>query len=199
MLRRGKILLQNVGTELEQYSIPVGSDWLKDVLLRAAPDQEIYEVSPEEWAEKGQMSAEISIEKIAGSEDFQLAGSLEARVPTYCARCLEEVLVERKGTFHLFLKLVERVREDEKDSGDPDLLYIDHPEFDLRDVLAEQLMVLEPFAEVPKADFQGKPHVCSLNLPLNSEVQGGQDASFEASSPFAKLAQLKGQLKQGDA
>ena len=95
--------------------------------------------------------------------------------------------MERNSQFQLFVKLVTEVERDEVDSGDPDLIFVEHPDFDLAEPFAEQLMILEPYAEIPVADYQGVRHICEEI----QEFQAGQEESFKASSPFSKLAQLK--------
>jgi uncharacterized metal-binding protein YceD (DUF177 family) len=188
MLRRGKILLTTLGTGPKSYSFTQEEPFLRDILLESAPPAEIIGLSAEEWADQSKLQIEFEMEKMPGQEDFSLRGSLKADVPTICAHCATVLNVARAGEFQIYLKLVDKMRGNEdEDSGDPDLIFIDHPEVDLRPLLAEQLMVLEPYAEFPEADSSGNPHICS-KIP---EIDAGQEASFEAVSPFSKLAALK--------
>jgi uncharacterized metal-binding protein YceD (DUF177 family) len=188
MLRRGKIILTTLGPQPEIHEGNESEDWVREVLLAAAPDAELTGLSAEEWAAQSKLKIRVEIAKLAGGEDYSFSGNLEAVVPTVCARCATLLNVTRSSEFHLYIKLVDRFRNAEDlDSGDPDLIYIGNPEFDIREPLTEQLVILEPFAEVPEADYQGNPHICSNSL----EIQAGQDVALEASSPFAKLASLK--------
>lgn len=188
MLRNGKVLLIHIGSEMETHEFKDGTDWLKETLVMSAPNEEIVGLSADDWAKDSKLSVRLEVGKLAGGEDFSIQGSLEAIVPTSCSRCTELVKVSRSADFRVYLKLVTRLEDDEMDSGDPDLIYIDHPEFDLRTLISEQLIMLEPFAEVPEEDFEGKAHICA-------EIQGispGQGEPFGAKSPFSKLASLKG-------
>ncbi len=187
MLRNGKIFLFNVGNEVVHYDLGPETDWFKDVLLLAAPHEEIVGMSAEKWQEASTFEVSLDVSKLAGGEDFSISGNLKAIVPVCCARCTETMKVQRESSFHLYLKLVTKLESDEVDSGDPDLIFVAHPEFDLRGPLAEQLIMLEPFAEVPEADFQGNTHICD---EIHS-IPAGQEDGFGAKSAFSKLATLK--------
>ncbi|NCN41884.1 hypothetical protein GW916_11630 [bacterium] len=187
MLRDGKIFLFNVGAEVEHFEFRQGTEWLRDVLVRAAPNEEIVGLNAEKWADASTLEISLDISKLAGGEDFSISGRLKAEVVTSCARCTENLKVLREGEFHLYLKQVNKIEVDEVDSGDPDLIFVAHPEFDLRDAMAEQLMMLEPFAEFPETDSQGKSHICA---EIQS-IPAGQESGFEAMSAFSKLATLK--------
>ena len=190
MLRRGKILLTTLAAGPQSYTVSETEAWVRDILVSSAPQPEIIGMTAEEWADRSKLSLQLEIEKLSGGEDFSLKGSLQADVPTICAHCATVLNVARSGEFQLYLKLLDRGgRGNEvEDSGDPDLVFVDHPEVDLRPILAEQLIVLEPFAEFPESDSSGNPHICS-KIP---EIEAGQGPSFEAVSPFSKLAVLKG-------
>jgi uncharacterized metal-binding protein YceD (DUF177 family) len=189
MLRRGKILLTTLAPGPQSYTLTQEEPWVRDILIASAPAQEIIDLSPEQWADQSKLTLNLTIEKLAGGEDYSLRGSVQADVPTICSHCATVMNVARSGEFQLYLKLLDRSRGNEiEDSGDPDLIFVDHPEVDLCPILAEQVMVLEPFAEIPEMDSRGNPHICS-KIP---EIDAGQGPSFEAVSPFAKLAALKG-------
>jgi uncharacterized metal-binding protein YceD (DUF177 family) len=188
MLRRGKILLSTLSSTPQSYQLTQEEPWIRDVLMASAPDTEVIGMSAEEWTEKSRLDVEIEISKLPGGEDFSIRGSLKADVPTVCARCASVLNVARSGNFQLYIKLVDKFRGGESDdSGDPDLIFVDHPDLDLRGLVVEQLVILEPFAEVPEKDSSGNPHICS-KIP---EFEAGQEPVFEASSPFSKLAVLK--------
>ncbi|MEO5668276.1 MAG: hypothetical protein ABIR96_09475 [Bdellovibrionota bacterium] len=188
MLRRGKILLTTLPIGAESYTLTQDEPWVREVLALSAPQEEIIGMNSEEWSAKSKIDLNFEVEKLPGGEDYSLRGNLKADVPTICAHCAGVLNVNRVGEFQLYLKLLDRSRGNEiEDSGDPDLIFVDHPEVDLRPILAEQLIVLEPFAEFPEKDSSGSPHICS-KIP---EIAAGQDTSFEAVSPFSKLAALK--------
>ncbi len=188
MLRRGKILLTTLGQGPQVYDLTESEAWVREVLVASAPDSELIGLSADEWAARSTLKLHLEIEKMPGGEDYSVRGDLQADVPTICARCASVLNVARSGEFQLYIKLVEHFRGREaEDSGDPDLIFVDNPELDLRDLVAEQVMVLEPYAEIPEKDSRGSPHICSKI----SEIEAGQDPAFEASSPFSKLAVLK--------
>jgi uncharacterized metal-binding protein YceD (DUF177 family) len=188
MLRRGKFLLSTLSSQPQFFEADESTDWVKDILVASAPGSEITQLSAEEWASRSTMKVKLEISKMPGDEDYLLRGRFSAVVPTACARCGELVQVSRAGEFTVYLKLVEKTRGNEDlDSGDADLVYLVNPELDVRGFVSEQLILLEPFAEVPERDYQGNPHICAQSL----EIQTGQDKEIEAMSPFSKLAQLK--------
>jgi len=188
MLRSGKFLLTTLNSQPKSFEGTEETDWVKDILLASAPGAELTQLTSEEWANQSQMKVSVEITKMPGDEDYSLRGSFKAVVPTVCARCAELVKVNRDTDFLVYLKLVGKTRGNEDlDSGDADLVYIVNPELDFRSFVSEQLILLEPFAEVPEKDFQGNPHICAQSL----ENQTGQEPETEAMSPFSKLAQLK--------
>jgi len=188
MLRRGKFLLTTLNSQPQTFEANESVDWVKDVLVAAAPPQEITDLTSEEWATQSKLQVSLEISKLPGDEDYSLRGSFVGAVPTACARCAENVLVTRKSDFLVYLKLVEKTRGNEDlDSGDADLVYLLNPELDVRNFVSEQLILLEPLAEVPEKDYQGNPPICAQSL----ENQTRQEPQIEAMSPFSKLAQLK--------
>lgn len=188
MLRRGKFLLTQLHSQPQSFEANETTDWVLDILKMAAPEAAITGLEADEWAQQSNLKVELELSKMPGDEDYSIKGHFVAAVPTVCAHCADLVKVERSSQFLIYLKLVEKTRnEEDLDSGDADLIYILNPEIDVRELVAEQLILQEPFAEVPSHDFEGKAHICSQTL----EIQTGQDPEIEAMSPFSKLAQLK--------
>lgn len=189
MLRRGKILLTTLPVDPQSYSFTHEEPWIREVLVASAPHKEIIDMTPEEWAAQSKLQVSFEVAKLGAGEDYSFRGTLKADVPTVCSHCGTTLNVTREGEFQLYMKLVNRTKGGEvEDSGDADLVLLDHPDVDLAPLLSEQLIVLEPFAETPEEDSSGNPHICS-KIP---EIEAGQDPSFEAVSPFSKLAVLKG-------
>ena len=189
MLRRGKIILSTLGTDAQRYTLDQSEPWVREVLVQSAPPKEVVGLNPEQWADASKLAIDIELAKLPGGEDYSFRGTVKADVPTICATCADVMNVAREGEFQLYIKLVDRFRGGEsEDSGDADLIFVDHPEVDLRDMVSEQLIVLEPFAETPSEDSSGNTHICS-KIP---QIQARQDPESEAVSPFSKLAVLKG-------
>jgi len=175
--------------EAQSYSFTQEEPWVREILVASAPQIEIIDMTAEEWAAQSKLNVDFEVAKLGGGEDYSFKGSIKADVPTICSHCGTVLNVKREGEFQLYMKLVNRTKGGEiEDSGDADLVLLDHPDVDLAPLLSEQLIVLEPFAETPEQDSSGNPHICS-KIP---EIDAGQDPSFEAVSPFSKLASLKG-------
>lgn len=166
--------------------------WVKTLLERSAPESALTGLSSEQWAAKAQYQATMKLEE-AGS-DVRLHGNFKAEVTTPCSRCGDLYQVPREADFQLFVHR-EDDREDE-DGGDPDYIVVPGDEIDLREILAEQLMVQEPVAECPARKPDGSCSLCHKNPQFENQGQfAGQASEKKADSPFASLKNLK--LKKG--
>lgn len=164
--------------------------WALEALERAAPKPELTGLEPAAWAKKSKFSGSLRIEP-AGIQ-VVIRGAFEAQVPAPCSRCSDLFDVRRQADLNIVLHALRRGEDPQDDGGDADYIVVDADEFDLRDILSEQLIVLEPVAECPARAADGSCTLCKKNPQF--ENVAGQAHESKADSPFSKLEALKSKL-----
>lgn len=185
----GILSLREVDRKYFIHSGTQEDKWVKKFLIEAWPGQELVGMSAEEWAHKSQLKVDVRVEK-AGN-DYIVSGSIEGNVPALCARCGDPFAVERTSkNIHVFVHKVargssEEIDPEEKDTGDPDYIYVSKDEVNLVQIFREQLIILESVAEAPPLEEStGKCRWCQkVCKPLETQEK---DTSGALSSEFAK-------------
>ncbi|MBS1983646.1 MAG: DUF177 domain-containing protein [Bdellovibrionales bacterium] len=183
--------------EIEQNPVDIEADqsdaWMQETLAEAAPSSDLTDLAPEEWAKKCNISAQLRLE-MAGP-DYVVKGHFDASVPSPCSRCGDLFQAQRQADFNVVMHRImkDEDAEIEDDSGDADYVFLKKDEVDLRQIVSEQLIVLEPVAECPARKADGSCALCGKNPQFAGQVQ-----EIRADSPFAKLGALKlGDKKSG--
>ena len=176
--------------EIEKQPIEIAATqadpWVQELLARAAPSSGVTGIQETEWAQKCVYSASLSF-SMAGS-DAVLQGQFTAKVPASCSRCADLYETPRQAEFRIVLHRVLKgeVVDSSEDSGDPDYVLLERDEIDVREILAEQLIMTEPVAECPARRPDGSCTLCGKNPQF-----AGQSPDNSANSPFSKLRSLK--------
>ncbi len=180
----GKLAFKVLEKQDVEVSCDQGDTWVQTVLRQAAPNPDLSGMSAEDWAKSARYQATIMGSRLVAQSEYQLNGTFEAEVPAICGRCGEAFRSPRQGNFHVYFQLV----DDEKaveDSGDPDLIMTDSGEMDVKNVLAEQLVVAEPMVE------QHPEGSCEA-VKLESEPSDEALSQAEIARPAGPFAGLKG-------
>jgi uncharacterized metal-binding protein YceD (DUF177 family) len=173
---------------LEKQDIEVDCDkqdrWIIRALEDAAPALELCDLTPEEWAAKSEIQVHIEGSRLVAQNEYQVKGSIKAMVPALCGRCGEALMSPRESEFTQYYQLVDEEKEVE-DSGDADLILTTSADIDLRELISERLMLVEPMVE------HHPEGACEAPALEATPVSGpGIDKAGKA-SPFARLKGLK--------
>jgi len=152
-MKRFAIDLDDLGSEtltLEGTFAPGEIDFTRD---------ELSQVGPIEW--------EGSISETDGEVRF--VGKLRARVEQACVRCLEPVHQEIDRPFDLFFERREADSFDdgdevELDQEDTDTAFLVDREFQLDEVIREQIVLALPMKPLCSPECRGLCAVCGRNL-----------------------------------
>lgn len=125
---------------------------------------------------------------------IQVDGSIQTRVRTTCSRCAEnyDAQCRRRFSFSYSRKIPEDLHRDdpkgiELTAQQIGLILYQGDEIDLRDALAEQVVLALPYKPLCRQDCKGLCHNCGANL--NRQVC--QCKSNSNDGPFAVLKDLK--------
>lgn len=120
-----------------------------------------------------------------------LEGRMEAEVNMLCGRCGVPMDVEVDETFEYIFRLEEDKtlshQEVELSEEDIDTVFLDEPEIDIDEVLAEQLILSVPVRPLCDEDCRGLCPRCGIS---RNEKQCSCEVE-QTHSPFAVLKQLK--------
>lgn len=120
-----------------------------------------------------------------------LEGRMQAEVSTLCGRCGVPMDYEIDETFEYIFRLEEDStlshQEVELSEEDIDTVFLDEPEIDIDEVLAEQLILAVPVRPLCDEDCRGLCPRCGMS---HNEKQCSCEAE-QPQSPFAVLKQLK--------
>jgi uncharacterized metal-binding protein YceD (DUF177 family) len=201
----GKINIRELEYKDAHIEASKGMKWVEALLVRSAPPDGLTGYTPEEWAAHVEsFQAEMNVSKMGG--DYLVQGSLSAKVPAPCARCGSLFQSPRKSDFKVAIhRLAKGSPKLEDDTGDPDYIFLEGDQIDLSELLAEQLIVLEPVREIPeKTDKSATcPPECettdfstSFDKKASETFEKtGQRIENSAFSALSELAQLKSQSK----
>ena len=169
---------------LEKQEIEVDCDqsdrWVLGALTDAAPDQDLCGLESEIWAAQSKIQIHLKGSRLVSDNEFQVEVSLSAEVPNLCARCGQPMMSTRASDFIQYFQLVEDEAE-AVDSGDADLIYTTAAQINLRDLISERLVLIEPMVE------QHPEGICQAPA-LIDEVEKTPEAK---SNPFGSLKGLK--------
>ncbi len=190
----GRVHINEVRDEPWRLSADESDGWVQRLLARSAPSEDLTGLSPEAWAERAHLSVSVELSKMSGT-DYTLQGTLSGKVAAPCSRCADLFETPRASEFRIFLHRDPRARDDEEGpTEDPDYVIFSSDHIELIDLLSEQLIVLEPFAECPARKPDGACTLCHKNPQFEDNDDTGQSEAAKASSPFLKLAELKKKL-----
>ena len=161
----GKISTREIERKAYESTADQSDLWVKALLQRAAPLEQIVGLSAELWAAKSLLNVSVRAEKVGG--DYFVSGSCVGQVPAGCSRCGDPFMVERKAEFKVFL--VPGTSRENDVSDDPDYVFFYNDDIDLIDVLSEQIIVLESVAEHPPQKPDGSCTLCHLNPQFGTE------------------------------
>jgi uncharacterized metal-binding protein YceD (DUF177 family) len=179
----GKVSTREVERKVYDLSADQTDNWVKNLLKRCAPEQEVVGFDSEQWAAKSSLQLTARVEKVGS--DYLVTGDFNGKVPAGCSRCGDPFMVERKSEFRVFLVPGKDPEIDVSD--DPDYVFFYTDDIDLIDVFSEQLIVLESVAEHPPMKEDGSCLLCHRNPKFNEE----NIKDFVGNSAFSKLKDLK--------
>jgi uncharacterized metal-binding protein YceD (DUF177 family) len=169
---------------LEKQEVDLNCDqtdrWVVGALQDAAPAEEICGLASQDWAAQSKIQIHFHGSRLVSDDEFQVAGSIVAEVPALCARCGQSMMTSRKTDFIQYYQLVDDEAE-AKDSGDADLIYTTDAHVNLRDLVSERLMLIEPMVEHHPDGFCHAPEV-------NNSPESSREVKNKA---FAGLKGLK--------
>jgi len=146
------------------------------------PDHEI--------TRNGPVHARVHLQK-KGEDRVLLSGEMAIPLAVDCDRCLQEFSKTISQSFRVDLELVDSDTMEPLEHGcsvsEMDMLYLQEPEIDLFQVLAQQVFLLLPTKKICSEECRGLCPRCGVNL--NEETCHCQ--ADDPSSPFAVLAGLK--------
>jgi len=138
----------------------------------------------------GPVRARVQLLK-KGDERVLLSGEITIPLAMDCDRCLQEFRQTIGHPFRVDLELVDSDIMEAVEHGcgvdEMDMLYLQEPEIDLFQVLAQQVFLLMPTKKICSEECRGLCPRCGANL--NKEAC--RCPADDTSSPFAVLAGLK--------
>ena len=146
------------------------------------PDHDIIRTGP--------VRARVHLLK-KGEDRVLLSGEMTIPLALDCDRCLQEFSKTITHSYRVDLELVDRDTMEPVEHGcsvaEMDMLYLQEPEIDLFQVLAQQVFLLMPAKKICSEECKGLCPRCGVNL---NEKTCHCQADVK-SSPFAVLAGLK--------
>jgi uncharacterized metal-binding protein YceD (DUF177 family) len=135
----GKVSIREVERKVFEMTSDQSETWIKTLLAKCAPQEEIVGLNSLQWAAKSLLTVDLRVEKVGG--DYLVSGHFEGSVPTGCSRCGDPCMVPRSSDFRVLLVPGSDPLEDVSD--DPDYVFFYSDDIDLISVLSEQIIVLE--------------------------------------------------------
>lgn len=156
----------------------------------------VLEIHDQAWfpdhdiARTGPVHARVHLLK-KGEDRVLLSGEMAIPLALVCDRCLQDFSKTITQSFRVDLELADRgVLEPVEHScsvAEMDMLYLQEPEIDLFQVLAQQVFLLMPTKKICSEECRGLCPRCGVNL---NEEKCHCQADVK-STPFAVLADLK--------
>lgn len=183
--------------ELEKKDVEVNGEktdkWVQNLLARSAPAEDLTGLNSQTWAKEcSAFETSVKVEKMGG--DYLVRGQFKGLVPAPCCRCGDSFQTKREADFQVVMHRALRGDKVPEDTGDPDYMILQGDDIDLKEIIAEQLIVLEPVAECPEKDEKtGICRLCNRNpsfgeaAPLNNQKSTGQGIENSAFSALSKL------------